>query len=83
MFDFRGNSSDDDTWVENTGHEDIVMCEGSQVYTLRSPMHIICLILNIILPGWGTMISASRCVHAIRDNKSKSCSCGTFTDGMF
>jgi hypothetical protein len=59
------------------------MCDGSLVYTLRSPMHIVCLILNIFLPGWGTMLSATTCMHVVfRDEKGKKCNCGTFADGM-
>lgn len=50
--------------------------------TLKSPMHIVCLIMNIFLPGWGTMVSAYSCVHAIREEGQKCCSCGTFSDGM-
>ena len=59
------------------------MCEGSAVFTLKSPWHIICLVMNILLPGWGTMLSASVCVHAVKDSERGKCSCGTFTDGMF
>ena len=58
------------------------MCKGSQIFVLKSPMHIVCFVLNCLLPGWGTMISASSCTHAVRDPERK-CSCGTFTDGMF
>lgn len=77
------DSSSSDYNVFGDENDDLVMCEGSQVYTLASPMHIVCLILNIFLPGWGTMISASACTHATEDKKSSRCSCGTFTDGMF
>jgi hypothetical protein len=58
------------------------MCKGSQIFVLKTPWHIILFILNIFLPGWGTMISASSCTHAEPNPQSK-CSCGTFTDGMF
>ena len=60
------------------------MCGGSEVFTLRAPWHIVCLVLNIVLPGWGTMISASACTHAVKEIDGKgSCSCGTFVDGFF
>ena len=60
------------------------MCSGSHVYTLKYPLAILCLVLNIILPGWGTMISASVCTHAIPDYEGGkcNCNCGTFADGM-
>ena len=75
------DSSSDEMDFEDE-NESIVMCDGSQVFTLKSPMHIVCLIFNILLPGWGTMISASVCTHAVRDENRRSCSCGTFADGM-
>ena len=80
---FRAESSSSEPYgYGEEENEDVVMCDGSQVFTLKSPMHIVCLVLNIILPGFGTMISASACTHAVREEKSKNCSCGTFTDGL-
>ena len=76
------SNSSDDYYVAPAENEEIVCCEGSQVYTLRGSIHIICLILNILLPGWGTMISACACVHAIRDEERGKCNWGTFVDGM-
>lgn len=57
------------------------MCEGSHVYALKSPLHIVVLVLNIFLPGFGTMLSAFACMHAEREEK-KSCFCATFSDGL-
>jgi len=58
------------------------MCKGSKLFVLRSPMHIVCFVINCVLPGWGTMISASSCTHAVPDVASSGCSCGTFSDGL-
>ena len=63
-------------------NEEIVCCDGSQVYTLRGSYHIVCLILNIILPGWGTILSSNACVHAVKDAERGCCNWGTFVDGM-
>lgn len=40
-----------------------LVCDGSEVYALRSPFHIIFMILNVIVPGAGTMLSACSCFH--------------------
>ncbi len=69
--------------VDSDNDNDLVMCGGSEIYTLKAPLHILCLVLNIILPGWGTMLSACACLHAVKEHKSMSCSCGTFMDGFF
>ena len=79
----RAESSSSDIYLGGDSSDDCVMCDGSRVYTLRAPWHIVCLVLNILLPGWGTMVSASACVHATRDEKRSACSCGTFADGLF
>ena len=47
--------------------ENDMTCEQATVYTLKSPMHIFCLVLNILLPGFGTMASSCRCLHAVKD----------------
>ena len=80
----RAESSSDGVYggLDEGSSEDLLMCKGSQIFVLKSPMHIVCFVLNCLLPGWGTMISASSCTHAVRDPERK-CSCGTFTDGMF
>ena len=63
-------------------NDDIVCCDGSHVYTLRAPMHIVCLILNILFPGFGTIISACSCAHAVKDPDSSRCNYGTIVDGV-
>lgn len=46
-------------------------------------MHIVCLIFNILLPGWGTIISSFVCVHAVKDEEvSSCCNWGTLVDGI-
>ena len=78
----RGESSSSENYyLEAEENGDIVCCDGSHVYTLRSPMHIVCLILNILLPGWGTVLSACVCMHAVRDPR-RICNCSTITDGI-
>ena len=84
---YRAESSSDEAryrskYYGSDDNESLLLCCGSQVQTLKSPLHIICLILNILLPGWGTMISASACTHARKDTAQGSCTCGTFCDGM-
>ena len=80
---FRADSSSSDDYAYPVQENDeIVCCDGSQVYTLRGSFHILCLILNIILPGWGTILSSNACVHAVRDEERGKCNWGTFVDGM-
>jgi len=39
------------------------VCEGSKTCILKQPWHIICLVLNTFIPGFGTFISAFTCLH--------------------
>ena len=66
LFVLRADTSSSEYNYMAEENEDLLMCRGSQLNTLRSPIHIVCLILNILLPGWGTMISAFKCTHALR-----------------
>ena len=43
--------------------DDWTVCDGSRICILNSPWHLIALILNIVLPGTGTMLSAATCLH--------------------
>ena len=81
----RAESSSDGVYggLDEGSSEDLLMCKGSQIFVLKSPMHIVCFVLNCLLPGWGTMVSAFSCVHAHKNPDDCCCSCGTFTDGMF
>ena len=80
----RGESSSSEAYYPEADlHEDIVCCDGSTIYTMKSPMHIICLVLNILIPGSGTIISACSCVHAVKDAESDSkWNFGTVVDGI-
>ena len=39
-----------------------VFCD-SEVLRLRPPQHIVCFIINILIPGLGTVLSAFPCTH--------------------
>lgn len=39
------------------------VCEGSKTFLIKQPWHIICLIMNIFVPGSGTFLSAFTCLH--------------------
>ena len=63
------------------------VCCDSEVLRLRTPFHIIFFILNIVLPGLGTVLSAFPCSQErtnIRGQKqpAKNARCGTIVDGI-
>ena len=76
------SSSSEGYYYPKEENDEIVCCDGSQVYTLKGSMHIVCLILNILLPGLGTIVSCFVCVHAIRDEERSKCNWGTLVDGI-
>ena len=57
------------------------VCDGSVVYQLRRPWHIICFLLNIFLPGVGTIVSAFTTLHESPSSKRK-CNFAVILDGI-
>jgi hypothetical protein len=45
-----------------------VFC-NSEVLRLREPNHIVCFIINILIPGLGTVLSAFPCIQDKQDYK--------------
>lgn len=43
--------------------DDWTVCEGSRICILKKPWHVIALVLNILMPGSGTLLSAATCLH--------------------
>lgn len=59
----------------------MVLCDGSEVFVVKPNWHIVCMVLNFVLPGFGTMLSAFGCLR-LSAYKNKHFSGGTFCDGM-
>ena len=47
---------------------DCCLCCETDIHAVKAPIHIICLLLNIVIPGSGTILSAFTCLHAVRDD---------------
>jgi hypothetical protein len=56
------------------------MCEGSEVVKLVAPYPRVCLALNILFPGMGTMLSAFNRFHEQKGQQNVNWA--TFGDGI-
>mmetsp|Transcript_41327 Transcript_41327/g.29779 ORF Transcript_41327/g.29779 Transcript_41327/m.29779 type:complete len:102 (+) Transcript_41327:123-428(+) len=72
-------------WLEEEYNHEVeeidVWHYRSKVNRLTSPFYTICFILNIILPGFGTIISAFACTH-VKHNKNRKVNWSVICNGV-
>lgn len=85
FYDVRERELDQEQEVFD--EEQWTICEGSRICIVKQPWHTVVFVLNIFLPGFGTMLSAATCIHfrnheGLVDGERVRCSGSVVADGL-
>lgn len=80
ILSFRQDNDSDDTLSASVRSRGWAVCDGSEVAKLVAPFPTVCLALNILMPGSGTMLSAFNRFHQTKSHEPVNWA--TFVDGI-